>query len=151
MKVGCFGSKPVCDWGIDPDEPANAAVLVHEPAGRGDLAVRDGRLHPGQFHAVRHGALLAVRVEQPAPVQRGERRGRKPIYHLQQFLVHNGHLPAARIGTQSQGQSPVNPPTTANTLLLDSKRHEHSAHTNRTRITNHDHNDPAPERSVDLR
>ena len=91
---------------LDSDEPADAPVLVHEPTGRGDLAVRHGRLHPGQFHAVRHGALLALRMEQPAPVQRRQRRRRKPILHLQQLLVHYGHLPAPGIRSQSQGLPP---------------------------------------------
>lgn len=88
---------------IDPDEPADTPLFLYESTGCGDLAVRHGRLHPRQFHALCHGALLALRVEQPSPLQRRQRRGRESILHLQQFLVHYRNFPPSRIRTQSQG------------------------------------------------
>ena len=40
--------------------------------------VRARRLRPGELHAVRNGALLALRVEQPSPLRHRERRHGKP-------------------------------------------------------------------------
>lgn len=56
---------------LGSDQPANATVLLHESTGRGDLAVRAGRLPARLVHAVRDGPFLAVRMEQPASVPAG--------------------------------------------------------------------------------
>ena len=55
---------------LDSVEPANAPLFVHESVGRGDLVVRYGGVHSGQFHLIRHGPFLALRMEQPSPMQR---------------------------------------------------------------------------------
>ena len=108
--------------GADPDKSTDASLLIHESTCGRDLAVCHGRLHLGQFHSVRHGEVLALRVEQSVFVpsrrwrqwrrwqwscqrehQRRHGRGREPVFHFKQFLVHYGHVPPTRIGTQSQG------------------------------------------------
>ena len=86
---------------IDTDQSANSAVFIYESTGCGDLAVCHGCLHPRQFHSVRHGSLLTLRVEQSSPLQWWNWCCRESVLHLQQFLVHNGHLPATRIWSQS--------------------------------------------------
>ncbi|KAE8751697.1 hypothetical protein FOCC_FOCC001545 [Frankliniella occidentalis] len=88
-----------------PDVPADATVLLHEPAGGGDLDLRAGRVPPGQLHAVRDGALLALRVEHGAQLHgpRAARGGAQPVLRLQQLLVHHGHLPAPGLRSQPQG------------------------------------------------
>lgn len=49
-------------------ERAGAAVLVHEPAGRGDLVFDAGRLPARVADHLGGGALLAGRVARPRTV-----------------------------------------------------------------------------------
>lgn len=102
---------------LDSNESTDAPLFVHESVGRGDLAVCFGSVHSGQFHLIRHGSFLALRMEQPSPVQRRQWRRRKSVLHLQQFLVHNRHLLTTRIRTQSQGSTNDNPNTNQSPIL----------------------------------
>ena len=47
----------------DPERKAHAAVFLHESVGRGNLALRFGRVRLGQLHLIRHGQIFALRME----------------------------------------------------------------------------------------
>ena len=57
------------------------------------MKVRAGGVRAGELHAVRDGAVLTIRVEQPAPLRGGQRCDGEPVQHQQQLLVHHGDLP----------------------------------------------------------
>ncbi|GIZ01088.1 glutamate receptor ionotropic, kainate 2 [Caerostris extrusa] len=48
-------------------EHARETLLLHEPPGGGHLAVRAGRLHPGQLHHVHRGQVQPLRMAEPHP------------------------------------------------------------------------------------
>jgi len=51
-------------------QSADAALFLYEPAGRGNLAVRAGRLRASLVHPVCDGPFFTLRVEQPSPLPR---------------------------------------------------------------------------------
>lgn len=87
---------------------ADQTFLFHEPARRRDLAVCPGCLSASQFHLIRYGQVLPVRVEQPPPLLGRVRRCRKPVFRVQQFLVHHGHVSPPGIRFEPQGRLSIN-------------------------------------------
>lgn len=88
------------------DEPANAALLLHEPARRRDLDLCAGGVHARQLHPVRDGTILAVRVAQPPPVPGGLGRRREPVLGVELVLVHHRDVSPPGLGTESEGEPP---------------------------------------------
>lgn len=68
------------------------------------MAVRPRGVHAGILHVIRHGEILPVRMEQPPSVPPGVGHCRKPVFRIQQLLVHNRDVPAPRIRPEPEGQ-----------------------------------------------
>jgi hypothetical protein len=93
-------------------EHAGAAVLVHEPAGRGDLVLDAGRLPARLAHHLGGGALLAGRVARPrallprpARARAGARGVRERLHDRQLVLVHHWNAHAAGFRPQPAGKT----------------------------------------------
>ena len=72
----CFGgNNTVTPINVPPagsDDTAHASLLLHEPAGGGDMDLCAGRLRARVNHHLRGGPFLALRVAEPTPLRDGE-------------------------------------------------------------------------------
>lgn len=84
-------------------QSADAALFLYEPAGRGNLAVRAGRLRASLVHPVCDGPFFTLRVEQPSPLPRRLWHRGESVLRVKFLLVHNRHFLAPGVRTQSQG------------------------------------------------
>ena len=89
-----MANSPVGETIPGANQPPGAALLLHEPAGHRDLAVRPGGVRSRLGDDVRGGAIQPLRVERSPPLPRGPRCRRESILPGQQLLVHHWHSDA---------------------------------------------------------
>lgn len=84
-------------------KPRDETLLLHEPSGGRDLALRPRCLRTRFYYHVHRGEVLPLRVAESPSMRHGERPRRESVLNGQLVLVHHWHTYAARVRPQSQG------------------------------------------------